>query len=125
MFTVEIPRKAWSERLNQFTAIHEGWLISVDMLGELGAQTIIHNLPLMGVSADRLDHDGTIAVTVARSATEHATHMIEAVHRIYIEMTDDGAEAAMQLESIEGTKTILRFRATALPETVDGIAAPR
>lgn len=121
MFTVEIPKTAWGERLNQFTAIHEGWLVSVDTLGDLGAQTVIHNLPLLGVSVDRLDHDGTIAISVARSAAEHATHMIEGVGRIHVEMTADGADAAMQLESIDGTKTILRFRATALPETVDGI----
>ena len=31
----------------------------------------------------------------------------------------------LQVESADGTKTILRFRVTALPETVDGIAAPR
>ena len=38
METVEIPREDWSRRLNEFTAIHEGWLISLDILGaELGA----------------------------------------------------------------------------------------
>jgi len=125
MSTVEIPKGAWSERLNQFTTIHEGWLVSVDTLGDLGAQTVIHNLPLLGVSANRPNHDGTIAISVARSATEHVTHMIEAVERIYIEITNDGAEAAMAMESAGGAKTILRFRATALPETVDGIVPPR
>jgi hypothetical protein len=122
MQTVEIPREAWARRLNEFTTIHEGWLVSLDVLGaELGAQPEIDNLPLLGVSADRIDRDGTIVVSVARSVSEHFTHIIEAVTRIYIERTDDGADAALQIESADGTRTILRFRAAALPETVDGV----
>ena len=122
MRTFEIPREAWVHELNEFTMVHEGWLVSLDVLGpEIGAQPEIDNLPLLGVSADRLDHDGTIAVSVARSATEHLTHIIHAVTRVYIERTDDGADVALQIESVDGTTTILRFRAAALPETVDGV----
>ena len=126
METVEILREDWSHRLNEFTAIHEGWLVSLDILGaELGAQPEIENLPLVGVSADRVNHDGTIVVSVALSRGEHFTHIIEAVTRIYLERTNDGADAALQIESADGTKAILRFRAAALPETVDGVVAPR
>ena len=122
MRTVEIPRDAWAQTFNEFTAIHEGWLVSLDVLGpELGAQPEIHNLPLLGVSADRIDDDGTISISAACSAAGHITHMIHAVTRVYIERTDDGADAAVQVESADGTTTILRFRATALPETVDGV----
>jgi hypothetical protein len=126
MQTVEIPREAWVARLNEFTMIHEGWLVSLDVLAaELGVQPEIVNLPLLGVSADRVNHDGTIAVSVARSPSEHFTHIIEAVTRVYIERTDDGADAALQIESADGTRAILRVRATALPETVDGIVTAR
>jgi len=38
MQTVEIPREAWAQTLNEFTAIHEGWLVSLDVLGaDIGA----------------------------------------------------------------------------------------
>jgi hypothetical protein len=122
MTTVEIPREAWVHRLNEFTTIHEGWLVSLDILGaELGIQPEIVNLPLLGVSPDRVNHDGTVAVPVARSQSDHFTHIVEAVTRIYVERTDDGADAALQIESVDGTRAILRFRAAALPETVDGI----
>jgi hypothetical protein len=125
MQTVEIPREEWADRLNEFTAIHEGWLVSLDVLGlDLGAQPEIINLPLLGVCADSVNHDGRIAVSVARSRSEHVTHTIEAVRHIWIQKTDDGADAALQAESADGTKTILRFRAAVLPETVDGIVAP-
>lgn len=122
MQTVEIPREAWVHKLNEFARIHEGWLVSLDVLaGDLGAQPQVNNLPLLGVSADRIDHDGTITVSVARSAREHFTRIIEAVTGIQIERTDDGADAALQIETADGTRTILRFRAAVLPETVDGV----
>jgi hypothetical protein len=122
MQTIEIPREAWVQHLDEFTTIHEGWLVSLDVLGpDLGAQPELHNLPLLGVSADRIDHDGTIAISVARSATEHFTHVVHGVTRIQVGQTDDGADAALQIESGDGTRTIMRFRATALPETVDGL----
>jgi hypothetical protein len=120
--TVEILPEAWVRRLDEFTAIHEGWLVSIDVLGpEIGAQPEIDNLPLLGVSADRIDLDGTIAVSVARSTTEHFTHVIRGVSRIYLEGPDDGASAALQIESVDGTRTILRLRAPALPATVVGV----
>lgn len=123
MQTVEIPREAWGQRLNEFTAVHEGWLVSLDVLAmEIGAQPEIRNLPLLGVSADRIDDDATIAVSVARSATDHLTHVVHAVTRVYLERTEEGADAALQIESADGTRTILRFRAAVLPETVDGMA---
>jgi hypothetical protein len=122
MRTVEIPRAEWAQRLGEFTAIHAGWLVSLDVLApEIGAQPEIDNLPLLGVSTDRIDHDATIAVSAARSPTEHLTHVIHAATRIYVERTDEGADAALQIQSADGSSTILRFRAAALPETVDGV----
>ena len=122
MRTVEIAREEWAQRLNEFTAIHEGWLVSLDVLGpKIGARPEIRHLPLVGVSADRVDHDGTITVSVARSATEHLSHIVHAVTRICVERSDEGADAALQIESADGTRTILRFRVAVLPETVDGI----
>jgi Family of unknown function (DUF5335) len=122
MQTVEIPHEAWGQTLNEFTAIHEGWLISLDVLSPtIGAQPEINNLPLLGVSAGRVDHDDTITISAARAAAEHITHTIRAATRVYIERREDGADVALQIESADGTKTILRFRATALPETLDGV----
>jgi len=115
MRTFEVPRETWVERLNAFTFAHEGWIASLEVIGtEIGAQPEIVNLPLIGVSADRVDHDGTVTVSVARSSVEHLTHTIHAVTHIYIEQTDDGATAALLVESVDGTQTIIQLRATPL-----------
>jgi hypothetical protein len=122
MRTVEIPRRAWAERLNQFTAVHDGWLVSVDVLSPaMGAQRQIDKLPLLAISADRTDRDGAVALSVAQSGAGHLTHVIHEVTRIYVEQTDDEADVALEIESADGVKTIVRFWVAALPETVDGI----
>jgi hypothetical protein len=120
---IEVPRDAWVSTLDEFTRLHRGWLVSIDVLNaELGAQPEIEDLPLFGLSADR--PDGTVAITVARSGREHLTHVIHAVTRIYREQTPEGADVALQVVSADGTRTIFRFRVVARPETVNGIATP-
>jgi hypothetical protein len=77
MRTIEIPRNTWVEWLDAFSIAHEGWLVSLAVFGpELGAQPEIVNLPLIGVSADRIDDDATVSVSVARSVEQHFTHVI-------------------------------------------------
>lgn len=123
MQTVEIPRQDWIRTLNEFAAIHKGWLISLDVLNpEIGAQHEVNNLPLTGVSADEVEGAVTVTISAARSAAEHLSHTIHAPTRMHIQRTDEGADVALQIQSADGTKTILRFRVTALPETLDGIA---
>jgi len=123
MRTVEIPSEFWVPWADGFSLIHKGWLVSLDVLDpEIGAQPEIDNLPLIGVSAEGADHDRRISVSVGRSATEHFTHSIHDVTRLYVERTDEGDDAALEIESVDGARTVLRFRVTALPETVDGIA---
>jgi hypothetical protein len=69
MRAIELPREGWVERLNAFTITHEGWTASLEVFGlETEQQPAIVNLPLIGVSADRVDHDGTVAISVALSA---------------------------------------------------------
>jgi hypothetical protein len=81
---------------------------------ETGRQPAIVNLPLIGVSADRVDHDGTVAISVAMSAGEHLTRVIHDVARICLEQPDDRATAALLIESADGTRTTVHVRATPL-----------
>jgi hypothetical protein len=112
----EIPRNRWVDELDAFTVTHEGWLVSVDVLGEdIGAQREIDNMPLLGVSAERLEGERTIAISVARSKVEHVTHVIRAATRVYVERGNDGATAGLLVQSEDGTSTVLRCRALGRP----------
>jgi hypothetical protein len=115
METVEILRNEWVPRLNEFTAMHDGWLVSIDVLGaDIGAQPSIVNLPLIGVSADRSTRDRTVCVSVARSRVAHLTHIIPGVSHVFLTRLHNGADAAVEIVSRDGVRTILRCRAPAL-----------
>jgi hypothetical protein len=122
MQTIEIPPEAWATTLRAFSTSHDGWLVSLDVMGlDIGAQPEINNLPLRDISVDRAELGGTIVISAARSTTEHVTHIIDAVTRVSMERTPEGADAALQIESADGLAAILKLRVAILPERVDGI----
>ena len=122
MQTIEIQPARWPQALEEFSALHEGWLISVDILAPaIGAQPEVRDLPLTGVVAERQKTGDTITISAARLGAGQITHTIHAPTRVWIERTHDGADVAMQIESAEGTTTILRLKTPARPETVDGM----
>lgn len=121
MQTIEIRSDRWSQALSEFSAVHDGWLISVDVLAPtLGAQPEVHDLPLVGVVAEPRN-GGSVTIAAGRSGAGQMTHIVQSPARIWVERTDDGADVALQIESADGTKTIVRFTTPALPETVDGV----
>ena len=123
MPALEIHRDAWSSRLTEFTRVHAGWLVSMDLATAAGTRRAIHHLPLAGLSVDRDVHGETaVVVSAGRSTNDHVTHVVAAVRRIYLRKTNDGAEAGLEIQSRDGL-TILELRVPALPETVDGIVA--
>ena len=121
MRTIEVPRREWSSRLDEFSRIHDGWLVSLVIKAKsAGEQREFRLMPLVGITAEPTD-GGTISIAVAEPTGENLTHMIHAPPRGSVEETDAGATAALEIESADGTKAVLRFRTTARPETVDGV----
>ncbi len=121
MQTIEVPQQEWTRALNEFSAVHDGWLVSLELLSdEFGAQPQVRDLPLIGVTAESRRGHPVITISAARTDGELFTHLIDEPTHVRIERTDQGADAALQIESAEGA-AILRFRKAALPETVDGL----
>ena len=107
MGLADIPREEWTSRLDAFTAMHEGCLVSLD--SDDTSEEAIHGLPLIGISADRIDHDGSIAISVAASANAHVTRVIEGVTRVSIRPMYDGADTVLEMDA-DGTRTVVRLR---------------
>lgn len=122
MRTIEIPRREWSSKLDEFSRMHDGWLVSLDivMAQSISAQREFRQLPLVGITAEPFD-GGTISIAVAEPTGDHVTHTIHSPTHVFIDKTETGANAALEIDSADGTKAVLRFRTTALPETVDGV----
>jgi hypothetical protein len=96
--------------------------VSLDVLmPELGAQPEIDDLPLRGVTAEVGARESTITIAAGSTGTDQITHTIHGPRSVQLEQNDAGADVALQIESSDHAKAILRFTSPALPETVDGL----
>lgn len=122
MRTVVIPQADWPAKLNEFSVMHDGWRVSLDVLTpELGAQPEIANLPLRGVSAEVGDKAPVITIAAGWKDSEQITHTIHTPTRVQVEQNDSGADIALAIESADRAKAILRITSPATPETVDDV----
>jgi hypothetical protein len=123
MPTQEIPREKWTKFLDTFSRQHEGWLVTLEVLAaDIGAQQEASNLPLEGITATSTDDESqSIAINVGKTSEDHVTHTITEPTRIWLEQTSEGANAALEIESADDVKTLLRFRSALPADMVDGV----
>ena len=123
MPTREIPRDEWKTFLDSFSRQHEGWLATLEVLGtDIGAQQEARNLPLEGISvASRDGSPETIVISLGNTADDHVTHTITKPTRVWLEQTPQGANAALEIESADQVKTLLRFRSALPADMIDGV----
>jgi hypothetical protein len=123
MPTQEIPRDEWKTFLDTFSNQHEGWLATLEVLGtDIGAQQEARDLPLEGISVTSTDDESQeIAISLGKTPEDHLTHTISQPTHVWLEQTSRGANAALEIESSDKTKTLLRFRSALPAEMVDGV----
>lgn len=112
MSTQEIPRDKWSTFLDSFSQEHAGWLSTLEVIGaDIGAQSEAADLPLEGISmAATSEETESIAVSLGQSAEDHVTHTIVKPTHIWLAEAAEGANPALEIESTDDAKTILRLR---------------
>ena len=123
MSTQEIARDEWASFLDRFSKQHEGWLVTLEVFApDLGAQEEATELPLEGISLSSSGQEpDTIAISVGKEPGDHVTHTVTEPERVWLEQTTEGANAALEIESKNETKTLLRFRSAVPSELVDGV----
>jgi hypothetical protein len=121
MITREIPPGEWKGFFDEFTRRHEGWLVTVENFGDLGAQVEEQDRPLRGIVAERRPGSSEIEILTGDAPDETLTHVVWHPTRVRVEETPEGAEVALEIQSQDEGTTLVRFRATALPETLDGV----
>jgi hypothetical protein len=113
----EIERNQWLSFLNDFSKRNEGLPARIEVVGEeIGAQEAGRHLPLVGVSFEaKGSEEGDVVVTFAGQTTadvRHFTRRIDSVTRIAArtgEQREGEEDEALEIESADGTKTILVF----------------
>ena len=123
MPTREIPRQEWNSFFDSFSRQHEGWLAPLEILAaNVGAQEEARELPLAGVSlSSGGDETDAISIDLGTKPDEHVSHAISEPTAVWLEQTEEGANAALEIEVADGTKTLLRFRSPMPAEFVDGV----
>ena len=123
MATQEIPRDEWKIFFDTFSRQHEGWLATLEVLAtDIGAQQEAHDLPLEGITAaSKDDKSQEITINLGKTAEDHVTHTISQPTRVWLDQTSAGANAALEIESADEVRTLLRFRSTLPADMVDGV----
>jgi hypothetical protein len=109
MKTEEIVPAAWFDRLSRLSKERDGALSTLRILSKgFGAQVEARNLPLEGIVSPR-SGAGPIVITLGRGVDTHIEHNVSDGVRVWAQFDDDGREVAIEIESRDGTKTILEL----------------
>ena len=116
METREIPRNEWTSFFDGFNQQHEGWLATLEVFGpEVGAQEEARDLLFQGVSlASSGNEPETIAISLVRSPEDHLNHTIVKPAHVWLEEDARLENAALEIESADDIKTLMRFRSPLL-----------
>jgi hypothetical protein len=110
MQTLTIPPEQWTARLKKLSQSFEGWPVSLDVIPRADGQLReFRQIPLLGITAEP---DGPIVISVGEATGAHVSHIIHAPTRVLLDKTNSGWNTALEIESADGEKAVLRFRST-------------
>jgi hypothetical protein len=123
METREIPRNEWRSFFDIFSRQHEGWLATLEIFGQdADAEQEPRESPFKGITLTSVVGESeAIALNLGRTPEDHVKHTVIEPTHVWLAQTPEGANAALEIESADETKTLLRFRSAVLPEFVDGV----
>ena len=119
MQTREITREQWIKYFDDFSKNHEGWVVTLEVIGsDLGDQEEASGLPLVGISADVKDRENRIEIIVGGRPDADVTRFIDTPKSVWVKESGIPGDEAVEVESEDGTKTLLNFHRV-LPEQTE------
>jgi hypothetical protein len=117
LMTLEIPRSSWPDHFRGLIDTHEGWGVTIEVLDqELGDQLALHGLTLRGMTLESKGSAAGDILIEAGDAPDFSSYRIHQPRVIRVVQTRPGLEADLQIESLDGTTTLVLLRSrTALP----------
>jgi hypothetical protein len=115
---VAVPAVEWGVFLERFGRRHRGWLATLHGFAQGVPFTRVASEALESVTLERSDPDHVVRVTFANGVALCAPRP----RTVRVQKTTEGAEAALEIETAADLFVRLAFRATTLPEHVDGVA---
>jgi|SRR5882724_2797663 len=77
--------------------------------------------PKVGLYGLVVAESEAIALNFGKTPEDHVKHTVIEPTHMWLAQTPEGANAALEIDSADETKTVLRFRSALLPEFVDGV----
>ena len=117
MRTRLVSHKEWRSFFRDFSRLHDGAMINISVAapGERSHDEVM-NQPLRGISEDG---DEIFVHTGNGADRPHLARHIRNAGAVLLLQTEEGADAEVDIDSIDGSRTIVRFRSPALPELLD------
>ena len=115
---VVVPAVEWRTFLEGFGRRHRAWLATIHGVERGAPVTRIPSLALAAVTLDGGGPDHVVRLTFANGVSLCAPRP----RAVGVQRTEHGAECALEIETADDGFLRMAFRATALPEEVDGAA---
>src|ERR1700736_3449436 len=95
----QVPRAEWFSFFREFSERHADSPATVRILSpRFGCQVEARDLPLEGIVADHMGR-GPISIHMGRESERHLEHEVEHPIQVWVELAENGAEEALDIES--------------------------
>ena len=118
---IEIPANEWPAFLDSFSRQHEGWLASLSVEQGSKISLFASMCSVQKIAMDGAQEKRSVNISVVEGGKERI-HSVPEPSRLTFKRDSAGAHEGLEIASKDGSVTILRFRAAARPETLDGVA---
>jgi Family of unknown function (DUF5335) len=109
-----VSHTEWQKFFREFSRIHDGALVTVSVAAPgAGTHDEIVNQSLRGISEDQNE---IVVNTGDGGGRPRFTRRVPNADTVLLQQTDDGADAAVDIASADGSRTVVRFGRTARPE---------
>ena len=113
----DVPRSEWRSFLQAFSRAHRAWICTIHRL--VGKGTVTH-IPWVALKSVTLE--GGLSDLFVECTFINGISLCAARPCVLRVQSDNGAERALEIETADGGFMRLAFRATVLPDQLDGVA---
>jgi hypothetical protein len=114
----QVPPPQWRPFLERFSREHRAWLATVHGVEHGRPMTRVPSVAIHSVSLERDVPDGVVRVMFGNGLSLCAPRPSV----IRVQKADDGADCALEIDTVTGGFVRVAFRASARPEELDGLA---
>lgn len=120
MMKEKLNLEQWVEAISRFSEINRNRLTRIEVMGRIGDLErdywLENGLPLMGIGVDMKGQNGPLIQIMLEAKNAdggHLTRVISNARTVTVELGYEGQFDSLQIEDMEGAKTILRFESNA------------